>query len=359
MTTFEQAYKAVLEGQLEEFITVNNVKVSNDINYKPLENDPTSVVAVIRTGPGTKSIMAGNDLTTTTFTVTLLCPANDLQTILAAINSLIWNYNGVWSSLSINIYNATTDVAGDRTFNYRPVFASPFQLGTQQDVKTANETIKVATILWSVTVGYSSTAEVKPSTYYLSTGLATHVAAANGTGATGASTIIVANAIAALYTIGQTIGIGTTVCGGEIANGRVIILKTVGASNTTITFNGSSVSTLTGHYLYPMHPLNYASHEFVSHPTYEPATLDGESIPVLYKVSDTVTFTFTLLKSLTGVDAFHDLLHSEFMKASTLLLSAYTLKLCEGLTTKIAIQSYDITEVHENGATIIRLTLSR
>lgn len=77
-----------------------------------------------------------------------------------------------------------------------------------------------------------------------------HVATATEAAAT---RIVVANATAALYRVGQSIGIGTTLGGGQIAQDRVITaIDTLDESNKYIAFDGAAVDVTTGNILYNM-----------------------------------------------------------------------------------------------------------
>ena len=68
-----------------------------------------------------------------------------------------------------------------------------------------------------------------------------------------ANRIVVANDIADLYRVGQSIGIGTTLGGNEIAQYRVITaIDTVDESNKYIAFDGAPVDVTTGNILYNM-----------------------------------------------------------------------------------------------------------
>lgn len=63
--------------------------------------------------------------------------------------------------------------------------------------------------------------------------------------------IIVANATAAYYAVGQTIGIGTTTGGNNIASNRVITsIDVYDGSNQAISFDGDPVTVTTGNYVY-------------------------------------------------------------------------------------------------------------
>jgi hypothetical protein len=79
---------------------------------------------------------------------------------------------------------------------------------------------------------------------------ASHVATATEAAA---NRIVVANDIADLYRVGQSIGIGTSLGGNEIAEYRVITaIDTVDASNKAIVFDGAPVDVTTGNILYNM-----------------------------------------------------------------------------------------------------------
>ena len=81
--------------------------------------------------------------------------------------------------------------------------------------------------------------------------LATHTLTADTNPA--GNTLVVANAIGALYRVGQSIGVGTTLGGNQRFYGRVIThigVDTPSAGSTTITFDGDVVALTTGDILY-------------------------------------------------------------------------------------------------------------
>ncbi len=276
MVTFEKAYKDVFKNQLIQF-TDKTITVSNDINYKPLEKDPDALVVIIKTGPGTKRNSATNDLTSVTFNINFIVNANDIQKILGALNSLIWNYNAVWSTVDIPVYDIATKELNTKTFTYYPTFTTPFLLGSVYDLKTANETIKAATLMMSATISYSSNASTEPEIYKL--------------------------------WINDT------------------------------------------EYI-----LNFERIESVSAPAYEYNPINTEPFLQPIFLNNVITFNFVILKAKGGIDALHDLLHEEYF--SNNLLSGNTLKLTQGATT-INIKTYTLSEVYENGITVINLTLTR
>lgn len=91
---------------------------------------------------------------------------------------------------------------------------------------------------------------------------ATHVATATESAA---NRIIVANAHAELYAVGQTIGIGTSLGGNQIASNRLITsIDVVDASNKAISFDGAAVTVTAGNILYNLAYKNGFSSLFAS-----------------------------------------------------------------------------------------------
>ena len=79
------------------------------------------------------------------------------------------------------------------------------------------------------------------------------------------SRIIVANATAAYYEVGQTIGIGTSLNGNQVASNRTITsIDIYDASNKAISFDGAAVTITTGNILYNLPNKNGFSSSIVS-----------------------------------------------------------------------------------------------
>jgi len=281
LKTFEQKYKEKFKIQLAQFLAQflidKPITVSNDISYEPLENDPNSLVAIIRTGAGLTSGRSGFDLINVTFNITLITASNDLQKVLGALTSLIWNYQGNWDSVELPIYNVTNEEVENRTYIFKPVFTTPIVLGGEQEVKTANETLEVSSIVMAVTVGYSSNADMVPDSFEL-----------------------------------------------EI--------------------DGEKYS------------INAIRYDMSSVPVSNPSLIFGERFAKSNITNDTITFNFSLLKTLPGVDPLVDILTEEFFNAEG--LSSKVLKLYRGEEV-VDIQTFQLTEVFENGSKIINLVLSR
>ncbi len=277
MKTFEQKYKEKFKIQLAQFLIDKPITVSNDISYEPLENDANSLVAIIRTGAGLTSGRSGFDLINVTFNITLITASNDLQKVLGALTSLIWNYQGNWDSVELPIYNVTNEEVENRTYIFKPVFTTPIVLGGEQEVKTANETLEVSSIVMAVTVGYSSNADMVPDSFEL-----------------------------------------------EI--------------------DGEKYS------------INAIRYDMSSVPVSDISPPIGERFAKSNITNDTITFNFSLLKTLPGVDPLIDVLTAEFF--ADVGLSNKKLRLYRGPDV-VDIQTFQLTEVFENGSKIINLVLSR
>ena len=278
MKTFEQAYLAKFEAMLGKF-TDKPISITNDIQYLPLEDDPNELAVIIRTGPGTKASKAGYDLTTTTFYVNLITDANDVQSILGALNNLTLLYNAEPGHLTIPIFNPKTNKLTDTTFYYKAIFSTAFIPGQAFNLRTKKATISAIDITMSITVGYSSTAAIFPDEYILS--------------------------IAGID-----------------------------------------------------YPLNFSRVELSSAPAYEAASDNHESGYLKqYLLNNVLSYNFTILKQSN--DALHTLLGNEFFKEDKdEFLSGKELKLKRGGLT-VNINTYTISEIYENGATVILLTLTR
>lgn len=277
MRTFEQKYKEKFKSQLEQFLSDKPITVSNDISYEPLENDANALVAIIRTGAGLTSGRSGFDLINVTFNITLITASNDLQKVLGALTSLVWNYQGNWDSVELPIYNVKTKNLEDRTYIFKPVFTTPVVIGGEQEVKVEGETLEVSSVVMSVTVGYSSNADLQPESFEL-----------------------------------------------EIDGEK-----------------------------YAIKPIRY---DIASICSATPAAVEGERFARQDITNDVVTFNFTLLKTLPGIDPLVDILANDFFADEG--LSSKNLKLHKGEVC-VDIQTYQITEVYENGSKIINLVLSR
>lgn len=166
MQTFEQVYKEKLKKQLEQFLD-NPIIVSSDISYDPLIEDANAIVAVIKTGIGQASSRNDYDLIQTTFTVNFILDANNTQLLLGALTSLIWNYNGKWDTLTLNVWNVLIYKLQEKPYIFKPVFTTPVPVGGINKVKSATKTIDAVNVMFNISVGYSSNADMKPDDFTL------------------------------------------------------------------------------------------------------------------------------------------------------------------------------------------------
>lgn len=149
MKSFEQAYKSILKKDLENLLG-RKIFITNDIAYRPLEQDKTNIVAVVKTGQGTKSNVPNYDLTTLPLHITFIIEANYLQEFLGSLNLYIKDINGVANSIVLE------DRDGEALNYYRVVFNTPNAYGGTFDLQTSKETFKAVMVLLTGRVVYSS-----------------------------------------------------------------------------------------------------------------------------------------------------------------------------------------------------------
>lgn len=166
MQTFESVYKSKFKEQLTKFID-EDIIVSNDVNIRPFSNNADIVVAVIKTGVGQASSRNEIDLVNTTVNINFLVEANKMQRLLGALTSLRWNFNGKWDELKIPIYDVSQAKLVDKTYIFKPVFTTPVMMGDLGSVSSVKETITVASVVMSVSLGYSSNIEAKGDKFWL------------------------------------------------------------------------------------------------------------------------------------------------------------------------------------------------
>lgn len=160
MQTFEKSYKAVLLEQLKEAMPNRKIYVSNDLHYKPLENDPNGVVAIIQTGMGTKSAISGYDMNTVPVVINFIIQANYLQELLGALDGIAKENNGMFSEAHYN----------NEQHYYKTVYATAYPIGAPFDMRTKTDIVRVMTVNWTLTLTYSSNAIIEPSTFKLRVG---------------------------------------------------------------------------------------------------------------------------------------------------------------------------------------------
>lgn len=165
MKTFERAYKDYLIENLKTYIDNYDVIVANDINHKPLEKNPTSVLALINTGVASRINTDIGDYTTLTFSINFMFDANNLQEILGDLHSFIYNHNAKYKTLTIN----------NDTINYKPIFTNPYPQGALTEILSTNElnqkiSLKIINLVLNVNVAYSKDIDIIPDTFKLKIG---------------------------------------------------------------------------------------------------------------------------------------------------------------------------------------------
>lgn len=158
--TFERIYKSVLLEHLQNALPNRKVFVSNDLHYKPLENDPEGVVAIIQTGMGSKSAISGYDMNTVPVVVNFITQANNLQELLGALNSIASEQNGKYNSLSLNA----------EEYYYKAIYSTAYPIGAPFDIRIKSSVVRVMTINWTITLTYSHNAIIEPSVFKLKVG---------------------------------------------------------------------------------------------------------------------------------------------------------------------------------------------
>lgn len=162
LSTFEQAFKTYLKTALATYITDKNIVVSNDVNFKPFEDDTNTVIAVIQSGNGNRSMMS--DVTDALLTITLICESNYTQDLLLHINQYINATSGVVNSISISESSGSS-----KTYLYQVKWKTPMLAATPQDIRVeqSNKIMKVALISLQGTINFTSEIELAPSVFKL------------------------------------------------------------------------------------------------------------------------------------------------------------------------------------------------
>lgn len=279
MKTFEQQFKVKFKEMLSNFIE-NEIVVSNDINYDPLVLNPDAVVAIITTGLGQTSSRNDYDLINTSFVVSFIVDANNLQKLLGSLTSLVWNFNGKWDNLTIPIWNLATKKLEDKTYIFKPIFTTPAPFGGTSKLQTRTKTIDVAMASFQITVGYSSNADIRPDKFDL-----------------------------------------------EIDGIKYLI--------------------------------NAIRYNIDSAPVYDSTLINGTDFAEHTFLSHNIIYTFTIMKSLKGIDPLQDLFESELFAHESYLVNKNIRLHRYSPNMFVSIQTFTLRYAYENGSKILILTLTR
>lgn len=155
-TTFEQAFKEKLKEQIEEYLPKGKeIVITNDINFKPLEEDPESIVGIIKSGGGTKSYVQGYDFTTYQVFVSFILDANYLQEFLGILNNSVVKQNGIFKNLNYS----------NETYTYQTVYQTPTVIGSPQDIRAKEKKVKVQIVSLSGTIVYTTNGCIIPKEF--------------------------------------------------------------------------------------------------------------------------------------------------------------------------------------------------
>lgn len=159
--TFEQAFKDYLKTALSTYITDREVLVSNDVSFKPFDEKPELVLAIIDSGNGSKSLIA--DVVDAMINVAFACDVNYIQNLLIHLNQFIEATQGSYSTINI-----ATDT-GTKTVNYQIKWKTPMLGGTPTDlrVKKNTQSMKVGLIQLQGTVNYTADVSLSPQSFKL------------------------------------------------------------------------------------------------------------------------------------------------------------------------------------------------
>lgn len=160
-TTFEQSFKEIFKSNLEKLFEGTNKKfqVSNDINFKPFENQSVDVVAIIKSGNGTRQFVEGFDMTTYPINISFILEVNFLQEFLGLMNTYISLFSGSTEETDVII-------AGKKTkYYYQMILNTPSSLGQPIDLRAGNKIINIVTVVMMGEVHYTSTGVIDPPNF--------------------------------------------------------------------------------------------------------------------------------------------------------------------------------------------------
>jgi len=162
--TFEQAFKDYLKTQLSTYITDREILVSNDVSYKPFDDNQDLVLAIIDSGNGNKSLIA--DVVDATVNIVFACDVNFLQQLFIHLNQFVEATQGKYSTINI----ATDTQIGYKTVNYQIKWKTPMMSGgnpTDIRVKKNTQSMKVGMIQLQGTINYTAEVDLSPQDFKL------------------------------------------------------------------------------------------------------------------------------------------------------------------------------------------------
>lgn len=164
---FEDKFGAHLKEALSEELKTRlnkdtvEIYMSQNNQYRTLENDSEAVSVIIKTGNATKSHVTGYDLNSLPLIVTFTIKERYAQTLLEALTAISDRDNSSFGDI---------DVDGAIT-NYKVIYNTPYVSGSAQTIRSVVDgmpaTIRAVSIIWLLNVTYSTNALISPPKYIL------------------------------------------------------------------------------------------------------------------------------------------------------------------------------------------------
>lgn len=157
--TFEQAFKKYLQTALAAYIDDKTLIISNDLSFKPFENDSNIVLGIIDSGGGNKTMMA--DVTDSLINISFAADANYLQDLLLHLNQFIDATQGVYSTLNVNTSTGTD------AYTYQIKWKTPMMGGNPTDIRTnkSTQSLKIAICQLQGSIHYTKDVSLSPQSF--------------------------------------------------------------------------------------------------------------------------------------------------------------------------------------------------
>lgn len=156
--TFEQIFKNELKNMITNLCN-KDIVISNDVNFKPLEEDINSIVGIIKSGNGTKSYVRGYDFTTYPINISFILDVNYLQEFLGRLN-LVAESSGLFKTVNYN----------NKDYTYQAVFNTPMSMGNPVDIRCKEKKVKVQIVSMMGNIVYTSNGCIVPKEFTLQIG---------------------------------------------------------------------------------------------------------------------------------------------------------------------------------------------
>ncbi len=155
--------KEVLEVELKERLNKDTVEIymSQNNQYRPLENDSEAISVVVKTGNASKSHVPGYDLNTLPLIITFTVWELRVKVLLEALTAISNRENASFGDIDVN----------GETTKYKVIFNTPYAGGPAQSLRSVVQgrqaTIKAVNVIWLLNITYSTNALLSPPKYKL------------------------------------------------------------------------------------------------------------------------------------------------------------------------------------------------